>query len=210
MAAFYAPSHRERCLIQGYLLLGCLGMLGSRGQLLSSESVLGYLMAYGIANLGIFAVLLLLGNTERPIETVQDLNGLANRHPGAAVVLTILLLSLSGIPLTYGFVAKLGLFLSVVDSGELAVAVAGLVASGIGVAVYLRIVAAMFFKTPSSDLMPAPGGIGRMIAVAAAVGTVFLGVVPLRWIDPVPNPTSKPIAMPSAIDPRPVPGPGGN
>lgn len=201
LLAFSSTAHA------GYLLAGCVGLLSNRGQLLSSEAVLGYLMAYGLTNIGIFAVLQWLGDVKRPVDDLSDLAGLGLRHRGAAVSLTVLLLSLAGFPLTFGFVSKLSLFLAMVDAGQIFLAVAGLLASGIGVAVYLKIVIVMFFKQPSESLLPMSGGISRLVAVGSVAFTLLFGVMPLRWIDPVPNPTVKSVAISSASKSAPVPVP---
>ena len=172
----------------GYLVAGTVGLLAIPGQLLTAETMLGYLLSYGIASIGVFSTIQWLEDRGHSVNSVADLAGLGKRLPLAAVVLTVLLLSFGGIPLTYGFIAKFGLFLAVVDSGQLGIAVAGLVASAVGIFVYLRLISAMLFREGDVNVDSGVTGPSKVLAVVAAIATVILGVVPARWIDPKPNP----------------------
>ena len=74
------------------------------------EAILYYLVAYGAMTIGVFAVLAYLDSPLRRVETVDDLAGLAKNQPLTALVMTVFLFSLIGIPLTAGFTGKLLLF----------------------------------------------------------------------------------------------------
>ena len=77
-------------------------------------SLLYYLVAYGVMTVGAFAVISYLSTPERPLETVDDLAGLSQTHPGIAVLMAIFLFSLIGIPLTAGFTGKFLVFFGAV------------------------------------------------------------------------------------------------
>src|SRR5207237_4717977 len=107
-------------------------------------ALLYYLVAYGAMTIGFFAVLAMLDRPERRVETVDDLAGLSQSHPGTAVMLVILLLSLIGIPATAGFTGKLLIFFGALSvPGESAwlyrtLAVIGMLDAAVGAWYYLR------------------------------------------------------------------------
>jgi NADH-quinone oxidoreductase subunit N len=160
------------------------------------ESILFYLAAYGAMTVGAFAVISYLNTPQRPVETVDDLAGLSRSHPLVALVMMVFLFSLIGIPATGGFAGKFLLFwgaMSVpvvpgdpttLEQAKLfrVLALIGVINAAIGAWYYLRIVAAMYLRTP---LRPAEGR--RRWPVLAAIGvcavlTVALGVPPLLGI----------------------------
>jgi NADH-quinone oxidoreductase subunit N len=115
-------------------------------------ALLFYLAAYGAMTFGVFAVIVMLHRPERPVETVDDLAGLAKSHPRVALLLTILMLSFIGIPLTAGFLGKLMIFLaavSVPDSMWLygTLAFIGVLNAAIGAWYYLRIISVMYLRS---------------------------------------------------------------
>src|SRR5262249_33235641 len=88
----------------GYMLVGVSVALAPRlaaGDMPVGgvESVLFYLIGYGAMTVGAFAVISYLSTPERPVETVEDVAGLARTHPGAALLMVLFLFSLIGLPL---------------------------------------------------------------------------------------------------------------
>lgn len=172
----------------GYLLIGVVVALGATDQ--SSGNGIGaatlYLIVYALASAGIFAALAYLGGTESEVDGIDDLSGLSKTQPVTAAVLSICLISLSGIPPLAGFWGKLTLFSGAVraaagtESGVwfgILAAVAALNAA-IGVAYYLRVIANMYFRAPKREF----GCEGSWGAQAAMLGStalvVFLGLFP--------------------------------
>jgi NADH-quinone oxidoreductase subunit N len=120
------------------------------------EAVLFYLVAYGAMTVGAFAVLSYLSTAQRPIETMDDLAGLSQSHPGIALFMTLFLFSLIGIPLTAGFTGKFLIFFGAMGvpshAGDHAtlfrvLALLGVINAAIGAWYYLRIVAVMYLRT---------------------------------------------------------------
>ena len=150
-------------------------------------AVLFYLVAYGAMTVGAFAVLAYLSSPERPVETEDDLAGLAQRQPGVALLMAVFLFSLIGIPLTAGFTGKVLLFFGAIAvSGAQAylfraLAVVGVLNAAVGAWYYLRILAKMYLQ-PS--VQPAARRRNRAALAAlwacAAVTLVF-GIYP-RWL----------------------------
>lgn len=161
----------------GFLLVG----LASHN-VFGARALLFYLLPYGLAVLGAFAVLGIVAGPRETV-TVADLRGLAYRAPWLAALFLIAMLSFIGIPLTGGFVGKFYLIQAALFANQPGLAVGLVVATLLGVGAYLRPLQAMFARTgeamPTGPLKWTTGG-GLVLAVAT-VGTVGLGVYP----DPV-------------------------
>ncbi len=162
----------------GYALLGI-----AAGTALGIESMLVFMVLYMIDVTGFFACLLALSRDGKPIVKVADLAGLKRERPGVAVAITILSLSVLGMPPFSGFWAKFFVFKSALISGQPGMwqlAMAGLVASVVAAFYYLRVIKIMWFD-------PAPGSTdkapleARWIAFASAAFSFVLvwGALPL-------------------------------
>lgn len=159
----------------GYILMG-IAAFSAKGV----ESVAFYLIAYAIMNLGAFLVVLIVAN-ESGDETIGAYSGLARRGRAGmvlAVAMMIFLLSLVGIPPFVGFVGKFYLFMAVLDSNLVWLAVVGVINSVISLYYYMRIAREMFF-TESVTAIPLEIKGRRLYACLAllAVATTVLGVV---------------------------------
>jgi len=137
----------------GYLLVALLAG-GERG----AESVAFYLVAYFVTTLGAFGVIAVLSTTTREFEMLEDFRGLGRRHPWMAGVLTVMLFSLGGIPLTAGFVGKYLVLATGVESALWWPVVILILGSVVGIVYYLRVIVAMWVwviesgtKPPTSD-----------------------------------------------------------
>ncbi|MCK4340993.1 MAG: NADH-quinone oxidoreductase subunit N [Phycisphaerae bacterium] len=142
----------------GYMLVGVIagplagkavdsGGVGIMGD--GTAAVLYYIMIYGIANLGAFAVLGLLRVRGGACETRRDVAGLIRREPGLALLLALALFTLMGLPPTPGFWGKLSLFGSALAAAQLwddprliVLVVIAVLNSALAAAYYLRVIAA--------------------------------------------------------------------
>src|SRR5256885_16918136 len=105
---------------------------------------------------GPFALIAYLSPPPRPVETVDALAGLSRSHPGLALLMSLFLFSLLGLPLTAGFAGKLFLFLAAlaVPTQDVSaslfrwLALIAPVNSAIGAWYYLRIVAGTYLRSP--------------------------------------------------------------
>jgi NADH-quinone oxidoreductase subunit N len=151
------------------------------------SALLYYLVAYGAMTVGVFTVIGMLDRPERPVETVDDLAGLSRSHPGVAFMLTILLFSLIGIPLTAGFTGKLLIFFGAISVPDLTLyrvlAVIGVLNAAVGAWYYLRIISAMYLRTAVRPVVTR-GTMGGFVALAICVIlTVGLSVPPgANWL----------------------------
>jgi NADH-quinone oxidoreductase subunit N len=139
-----------------------------------------YTAAYAAMNVGVFAVVTLVGGYDDRRVLIEDFRGLIYRAPMLGSLLIFFLVSLIGIPFTGGFFGKFYSFTAAIDGGAVILAVIGLLNSGVAAAYYLRLVVATAQRPPTEDTVPRPQ-VG--IAVSAALGlcfiaTLVLGILP--------------------------------
>jgi len=144
----------------GYLFYALLG--DGRGRW---EAIVFYLVVYGLMNVLAFAALPRGPDDERH-DRLDALKGLYRRRPFAAIMIAIAMLSLAGLPPLPGFAAKFLVFKNVLAAGYVAYAVAGLVASYLGLYFYLRVIQYMFMAEHETG---AAQGVPRRLAVLASV-----------------------------------------
>lgn len=178
----------------GYMLIGLAVAPHLGGRRLTDavsisggvDAVLFYLAAYGAMTVGAFAVVVYLSTPQRPVATVDDLAGLSRSHPGVALFMLVFLFSLIGIPLTAGFAGKLALFFGALAAPPplehpwlfRGLAVIGGINTAVAAWYYLRIVAAMYFRSPIKPLEPARAWPGLAALWICAAVTLGLGVYP--------------------------------
>jgi NADH-quinone oxidoreductase subunit N len=163
----------------GYILAGLVA-----GSDVGKASILFYLAAYALTNLGAFGIIALLGSRERANDDLRDYAGLWHSHPGLAALMTFFLLSLGGFPPTAGFIAKWYVFSAAIGSGYYGLAIIGVLSSVVSVFFYLRIVVMMYMTDRDARPVPPPVPAVAMAGlVVAMIGVLYLGVLPTRLID---------------------------
>jgi NADH-quinone oxidoreductase subunit N len=168
----------------GYILAG-VGAMGWSRNSYPGQAVLIYLTAYTFMNLGAFGVLGYL-KAQLPDKfdySLKQLAGLGRRSPWAGVLLSLFLLSLTGIPGTAGFIGKFYVFGAVVYADLAWLAVVGVLLSAVSAYYYLRVVIVMFFKEPEEELTvrgPISGGMAAALAVST-FATLAIGLFP-SWL----------------------------
>jgi NADH-quinone oxidoreductase subunit N len=142
-------------------------------------AMLYYLVAYAAVSIGGFGLMSALarGDGREPL-TAADLAGLGTRRPALAAAMTVFLVSLTGLPVSGGFVGKFYLFSAAVSAGATTLAIVGMLMSVVSAYYYLRVVVAMYFQEPShEEWAPVSLASGVALAVSAFV-TLALGVYP--------------------------------
>ncbi|MCA5895052.1 NADH-quinone oxidoreductase subunit NuoN [Isoptericola sp. NEAU-Y5] len=150
----------------GFVLVGVVGL-----DEVGSSAVVFYLLAYGLATIGAFAVVTLvrertvssddragaLGDTTDDGVVLGEATalaqwaGLGRRAPWLTAAFSLFLLSMAGIPLTAGFIAKFGVFSAAVEAGAWPLALLGVLGSAVSVFFYVRIIVFMVLTPPSDD-----------------------------------------------------------
>ncbi len=164
----------------GYTLIGVVA--AQYDKTLGLGSVLYYMFAYTVMNLGAFGVLVYLSREDGECETLDQLSGLWQRKPFAAVVLAVFMFSLIGVPPTLGFFAKYRVFLAGVDAGFHWLVVIGILSSIVSAYYYLRVLVYAFMRKPEWVYPKRGGTVPAAVLALLCVGTVSLGVFdPNGW-----------------------------
>jgi len=165
--------------------MGFLGLALATGLLVGYVAVGYYLVAYIVTSLGMFFTL--EGLEAHGVESnLEAWKGLGRRSPLAGVLLAIFILSLAGVPLLAGFLAKLYVFAALAQEGSWAALIAAVVMVVFGYYFYFRLLAALFLEEPAAGaeaVRLSPTAITLMVILALAV--IALGVWPqpvLQWL----------------------------
>jgi NADH-quinone oxidoreductase subunit N len=163
----------------GYMLVGLAAYAG--GQVQGLEGLLFYGAAYSFMNLGAFAVIAALQKRAGVTSGLATFAGLGRKEPLLGILMTLFLLSLTGIPPTAGFFAKAVVILAAVQAGGWVAFLAVVMVLNAAAAAfyYLRVVVYMFMRDPATEA-PAPRH-GRLLwsgLAAATALTILFGLFP--------------------------------
>jgi NADH-quinone oxidoreductase subunit N len=174
MLAYSSISHA------GFVLIGV--QVATRE---GTSAALFYLLVYAFMVIGAFGVIGVMARRGDTRHSLDEYRGLGVRRPVLAGTLTVFLLAQAGVPLTGGFVAKLGVFDAAVNSGQYALALIAMLASVVGAFVYLRIVVAMYGGNDDAVEVDetADGGItvdfpSQAVLTIAVAAILVLGILP--------------------------------
>ncbi len=157
----------------GFVLLGF-----STGLQVGLASAMFYVFTYVVSALGAFGIILFLSRRGFESDDIDDFKGLSRRSPWFAFVTLLLMFSLSGIPPTVGFWAKLSILQAVVSSGYIGVAVFSVVMSLIGAFYYLRIIKLMFFDPIDSGKGVEEESESALLLGVNGIAILALGFIP--------------------------------
>ena len=178
MLAYSSVSHA------GVALIGVVAMgLGAASE--GRSAILYYMLAYSVTTIGAFAMVAWIGSRDHERTLVADWAGLAQKHPAAALCMTIFLLSLGGIPPTAGFFGKFVVFKAAMQAHDqqlVWLVVVGVINSVISIFYYLRLVTAMYFRDPLSEFKPLSNAAYTFVLVTCAVLVLWIGLMPGRWM----------------------------
>ena len=167
----------------GYILMGvaAAGMGDPVARELGVAGAMFYLLAYAFTNLGAFAVMAMLAPKDGKAVEDQSFSayrGLARRNLPAAVAMAFFMLSLTGIPLTGGFVGKYYLFWATIEADLSWLALVGVLTTVVSAFYYLRLVVEMFMREPDREVLPVRYRMLTFTLALTAAATLFLGVLP--------------------------------
>ncbi|HYG81646.1 MAG TPA: NADH-quinone oxidoreductase subunit N [Pyrinomonadaceae bacterium] len=169
----------------GYLLLGLIAM-NQYGRL----GLVIYLLVYALMNLGAFGVIISLRRRGIIGDHVDDLTGLAQKAPWMAIMMTVFMLSLGGLPVTGGFIGKYFLFGGLLQRGAedgkswyYWLAVWAIINTVVSFYYYVRFIRAMYLSDRVADDRPLALSPALMTAlVISLVGIIFIGIYPHPFI----------------------------
>ena len=155
----------------GYALVGL-----AAGTQSGVHGVIIYMLVYMVMTVGTFACIIAMRRKDGAVEEISDLAGLGSRNPMMALLLTILMFSLAGIPPLAGFFAKYFVFVAAIEAGLYALAIIGVLASVVGAFYYLRIIKTMWFDEPADNFVPMDGEL-KLVLVFSGVFVTFYALI---------------------------------
>lgn len=169
----------------GYALIGVVAagrFSGPTGSAHGVASVLLYIALYAFMTFGAFAIVAMLRKGGLEGEEIEDFTGLAKRHPVAALLMLVFMVSLAGLPPTAGFIGKLYVFMAAVEAGMTWLAVLALVFAAISAYYYLRLVMVMYMREPGALTSSSPRLVMSptlsIVLACAIAGVVLFGIYP--------------------------------
>jgi NADH-quinone oxidoreductase subunit N len=165
----------------GFVLLGMMaGVTGGNAANAAPaySAAMYYTITYVLTTLGSFGLVMMLARSGFEAEEIADFKGLAKRSPWYAVVMTVLMFSLAGVPPMMGFMAKWAVLQAVVSTGQYWLAVVAVLFSLIGAFYYLRVVKTIWFDDVV-DASPIVTPLDMRVALSLnGIMVVLLGVMP--------------------------------
>jgi NADH-quinone oxidoreductase subunit N len=156
----------------GYLMMG-LAAVSALGR----SGLVFFLIAYALTNLGAFIAIIAISN-KTGSDLISDYSGMAKRAPLLALALGLCLISLTGIPPTAGFMAKIYIFNAAVDYDLMWLVIIAVINTAISAYYYLRVIKVMYLGAPlSEEAIPSSGALRAALSVAC-LGVLLLGVYP--------------------------------
>jgi len=168
----------------GFVLLGMMtGIVnGDNSDAASAYSAaVYYMITYVLTTVGSFGLIMMLARAGHEAETINDFKGLGKRSPWFAIVMTILMFSLAGVPPMVGFMAKWAVLQAVANAGMVWLAVVAVLFSLVGAFYYLRIVKTIWFDDAADTAAIHTPTDMRVVMSLNGVAVVVLGIVP-GWL----------------------------
>jgi proton-translocating NADH-quinone oxidoreductase chain N len=156
----------------GYILMG-LAVFSDLGR----DGILVYLLAYIFTNLGAFAVVSLVEEQTGSNE-LDAYAGLSQRSPAVAGMLTVFLLSLTGLPPFAGFVGKYYVFAAAIQEHFIVLAIAAAVNSVVAAYYYFRIIRLMYLTPAAQPALVSPSFSSKAVLLITFAGVVAFGIFP--------------------------------
>ncbi|MDP6494009.1 MAG: NADH-quinone oxidoreductase subunit N [Dehalococcoidia bacterium] len=156
----------------GYLLMGMAALSP-----LAANGVIFHLVGYGVTNLAAFMCVIIFYNATSK-EEISDFAGLADRSPFVAMVLSVSLFSLAGLPFFAGFTTKFYLFAAAADGGLLWLVGLAIANSLISLYYYMMVMKQMYMVTADDSSHLSVSMFSRGVLGMLLVGIIVIGIYP--------------------------------
>ena len=154
------------------------------GGYMATASIMYYLMAYTVMNLGAFAVVIIYGKKGEENILISDYAGAGFKYPFLSVAMVIFMFSLAGIPPLAGFIGKFYIFGAAVKQGFIWLAIIAVLNSVVATYYYLRVTVIMYMKEPVKEVGQLSYSIPIVIALLATTFlTLHMGILPSRYLE---------------------------
>jgi len=170
-------------ILTGFVGAGSAAAAGDR--ITSLQSVLFYLVAYGFATVGAFAVVTVVRDAAGEATHLSRWAGLGRQSPVLAAAFALFMLAFLGLPLTSGFMGKWVVFASAWSGGAESLVVFAVLASVVTAFVYIRVIVLMFFSDPVGEgpTVVSPSALTSTVITVGVLATVVLGILPGPVLD---------------------------
>lgn len=157
----------------GFLLFGLMS-----GSMNGYASSMFYISAYVLMTLAGFGMILLLSRKGFEADNLDDLKGLNQRSPWAALLMLITMFSMAGVPPTIGFYAKFTVLQAALQAGFVVAVIFAVLMAAVGAFYYLRIVKLMYFDAPQDNSSISAPIDMKLILSINALALLALGLLP--------------------------------
>ncbi|MBA5637797.1 NADH-quinone oxidoreductase subunit NuoN [Duganella sp. LX20W] len=165
----------------GFVLLGLLaGVVGTNrtGAPAAYSAAMFYAITYVMTTAGSFGMIMVLARAGFEADELADFKGLSKRNGWYAVLMSIMMFSLAGVPPMLGFAAKFSVLAAVLGTGQIWLTVLAVMFSLIGAFYYLRVVKMMWFDEPTdSTPLSIPGDMNLVLSLNG-LALVVVGMLP--------------------------------
>ncbi|MGL4831964.1 MAG: NADH-quinone oxidoreductase subunit N, partial [Propionibacteriaceae bacterium] len=177
MLAYSSVSHA------GFILVALCGVtVGASGS--SVSAILFYLAAYGLATLGAFAIVMSVRKDSSEATAIADWAGIGRKNPFFGVAFSVFLMSFAGLPLTAGFIGKVGVFMAAWKGGYFWLVIIAVLLSVVAAFFYMRVIVVMFAQEPVAGVdVVTPGMHAQIPVIVGFVATLVLGLWPAPVLD---------------------------
>ncbi|MGY6562877.1 MAG: NADH-quinone oxidoreductase subunit N [Luteibaculaceae bacterium] len=155
----------------GYMLIAIMAIPVGSG-----SALFYYTVSYAIAGVGVFAAAIPVFYFMKE-ESVEAFNGLGKKNPLLAFIITVLMLSMAGIPPFAGFLAKYYVFSKAIEFDLYLVTVVAIITSIIGVYYYFKVLYAMYTQ-PANEVAIKPTPLYYAVAIICTVLVLVVGLFP--------------------------------
>ncbi|TKI04768.1 NADH-quinone oxidoreductase subunit NuoN [Martelella alba] len=165
----------------GYMLVGLIAV---QAHLLSMEAIGVYLAGYLFSSLGAFGVVSLMSSpyTGPDADSLFSYRGLFWHKPILSAVMTVMMLSLAGIPMTLGFIGKFYVLAAGVSAHLWWLTGTVVVGSAIGLYYYLRVMVSLYLSPPEKLRRDTPSNwaltAGGVVVLISSLLVLLLGIFP--------------------------------
>ncbi|MAT09236.1 MAG: NADH-quinone oxidoreductase subunit N [Dehalococcoidia bacterium] len=163
----------------GYIMMG-LTVVSSRMDNFTLDGPAGvvfYLIGYAATNLAAFVAVIAISN-KTGSDSIEDFAGMGKRSPALAICLAIALVSLTGIPPTVGFMAKLNVFTSALNGGLWWLVLAGTISSVVSAYYYFRVIKVMYLSDPLENVRIKADPMTSIALAITVLAVVVFGFYP--------------------------------
>ncbi|KQZ44994.1 NADH-quinone oxidoreductase subunit NuoN [Duganella sp. Root1480D1] len=165
----------------GFVLLGLLaGVAGHKTDNAAAaySAAMYYAITYVMTTVGSFGLIMVLARKGFEAEEIDDFKGLSKRSPVYALLMSVLMFSLAGVPPMMGFAAKFAVLQSVLATGAVWLTVFAVMFSLVGAFYYIRIVKVMWFDEPADSTPLVVSSDKGIVLTLNGLAVVVLGMIP--------------------------------